>query len=62
VCALMLNTLLTMGKKTLVNKITVVMCITGFILAMFTPVPSVLLVLAAGTAGIILYKTGRIKP
>ena len=62
VCALMLNTVLTMGRKTLINKISVIMCATGFALAMFTPVPTVILVLIAGITGIILYKAGRIKP
>ncbi len=62
VCALMLNTVLTMGKKTVVNRICAVMCAAGFLLSLLTPVPSVLLVLAAGVTGIILYKTGRIKP
>lgn len=62
VCALMLNTVITMGKKTLTDRIAVAMCITGFLLAMFTPVPTVILVLIAGITGIILYRTGRIKP
>lgn len=62
VCALMLNTVITMGKKTLVNKISIIMCIIGFLLAMFTPVPTVILVLIAGLTGVILYKAGRIKP
>lgn len=62
VCALMLNTVVTMGKKTLVNRISVIMCIAGFTAAMFTPVPTVLLVLMAGITGIILYKAGRMKP
>ena len=62
VCALMLNTVVTMGKKTLVNRISVIMCIAGFAAAMFTPVPTVLLVLMAGITGIILYKAGRMKP
>lgn len=62
VCALMLNTVITMGKKTLVNKLSIIICITGFLAAMFTPVPSVILVLAAALTGIILYKAGKLKP
>lgn len=62
VCALMLNTVLTMGKKTLVNRISIIICILGFLAAMFTPVPSVILVIAAGITGIILYKAGKLEP
>ena len=62
VCALMLNTVITMGKKTLVNRISVFICIAGFLLAMFTPVPSVLLVIVSGLTGIILYKAGKLQP
>lgn len=61
VCALMLNTVITMGKKSIVDKITMVMAILGFVLAMFTPIPTVLLVILAGIVGIILYKAGRIQ-
>ena len=35
--------------------------ILAFLLALFTPVPTVLLVLVAGIVGIIMYKTGGIK-
>ena len=61
VCALMLNTVITLGKKSFVNAISVVIGILGFALAMFTPVPTVLLVVAAGLTGIILFKAGKIK-
>lgn len=61
VCALMLNTVITMGKKSMVSKITTAMAVLGFVLAMFTPIPTVLLVILAGIAGVILYKTGRLK-
>lgn len=61
VCALMLNTVITMGKKSMVSKITVAMALLGFALAMFTPIPTVLLVLIAGIVGIVLYKIGRLN-
>ena len=61
VCALMLNTVLTMGKKSIVDKITAVMTVGGFLLAMFTPVPTVFLVVLAGIVGIVLYKTGKLS-
>ncbi len=61
VCALMLNTVITMGKKSMVSKITIAMALIGFALAMFTPIPTVLLVFFAGIIGIVLYKMGRLK-
>lgn len=62
ICALMLTTVFTMGKKTITDKITVLVCVVGFVLAMFTPVPSILIVIMAGIFGVILYKMGRLKP
>lgn len=59
VCALMLNTVLTMAKKTIKNSIGAIVCILAFGLAMFSPVPTVLLVILAGAFGILLYKMGR---
>lgn len=61
VCALMLQTVITMAKKNLVSAICYVVAILAFLLALFTPVPTVLLVLAAGLLGIIMNKTGGIK-
>lgn len=59
VCALMLNTVMTMAKKTVKNVFGAVICLIVFLLAMFTPVPTVLLVVCAGIIGVILYKIGR---
>lgn len=61
VCALMLQTVITMAKKNLVSTLCYVVAILAFLLALFTPVPTVLLVLVAGIVGIIMYKTGGIK-
>lgn len=61
VCALMLQTVITMAKKNLVSAVCYVVAILAFLLALFTPVPTVLLVLVAGTIGIIMYKMGGIK-
>lgn len=61
VCALMLNTVVTMAKKTVKNVISGVVCGIAFVLAMFTPVPTVLIVILAGLFGIVLYKMGRYK-
>lgn len=61
VCALMLQTVITMAKKTIKNLLTAILSIIAFLLAMFTPIPTILIVLAAGIFGIILYKIGRYK-
>lgn len=59
VCALMLNTVVTMAKKTVKNITGGVVCAIAFGLAMFTEIPTVLIVVLAGIFGILLYKTGR---
>ncbi|MCQ2497034.1 MAG: chromate transporter [Lachnospiraceae bacterium] len=56
VCALMLNTVFTMAKKTIKNYIGAIVCVLAFVVAMFTPVPTVLIVIAAGVFGILLTK------
>lgn len=61
VCALMLQTVITMAKKNLVSTVCYVVAILAFLLAVFTPIPTVLLVLVAGIVGIIMYKTGGLK-
>lgn len=61
VCALMLNTILTMARKTIKNITGGIVSIVAFLLAMFTPVPTVLIVIVAGIFGILLYKLGRFK-
>lgn len=62
VCALMLNTVITMAKKTVVSVLCGCIAVAAFLLALFTPVPTVLIVVIAGAIGVILYKTGGIKP
>jgi len=61
VCALMLNTVVTMAKKTVKSVLAGVLCVIAFALSMFTPIPKVLIVIAAGVFGIVMYKLGRIK-
>lgn len=53
VCALMLNTVYTLAKKSLVNKGSVVLCTVAFLLAFFTQIPTVLIIILAAAAGII---------
>lgn len=51
VCALMLNTVLTLAKKSLVNPVAVGICITAFVFAFFTNIPTILIIVAAGIFG-----------
>lgn len=61
VCALMINTVVTMARKTIKNITGAVVCLIAFVMAMFTPVPTVLLVVAAAIFGITMYKLWRYK-
>ena len=61
VCALMLNTLLTLAKKSFVNALCVGIAVAAFALAMFSPIPTVLVVVLAGAFGLILHKAGRLE-
>ena len=56
VCALMLNTVISLAKKSLVSPLCVVIGIVATVLAMFTDVPTVLIVVVAAIAGIIYEK------
>ncbi|MCI9073277.1 MAG: chromate transporter [Lachnospiraceae bacterium] len=51
VCALMLNTVITMARKSLVNLVCVTVCVVSLILALFTPVPTIAIVALAGLFG-----------
>lgn len=61
VCALMLNTVLTLAKKSLVSPITYLICGIAFVLCMFTKIPLVVIVILAGGFGILLEKGKRGK-
>ena len=61
VCALMLNTVVTMAKKSVVGGLCCGIAVLSFLLAVFTPIPTVLLVIIAGIFGIILYRMGGVK-
>lgn len=64
VCALMLNTIYTLAKKSLtrkdqegklhLDKICVAICAVAFLFAFLTPIPTVAIVLIAGAAGVII--------
>lgn len=61
VCALMLQTVVTMVKKTVKNFLGAAVLLIAFLVSMFLPFPTVLIVVLAGIFGIILYKTGRCR-
>lgn len=54
VCALLMNTVINLGKKSLKNLTAWIFAIVIFALALFTKLPTIILVLMAATAGIIL--------
>lgn len=51
VCALMLNTVITLARKSLVNLMSVLVCAAALALALLTPVPTVMIVVLAGLSG-----------
>lgn len=61
VCALMLNTVVTMAKKGIVDKLGAVLFTCSFILACFTPVPTALIIVLSGITGMIAKKVGGKK-
>lgn len=62
VCALMLNTVLNLAKKSLVSPICVAICVAAFLLALLTDIPTILLIVLAGAAGVVIQRvTGGTK-
>ena len=53
VCALMMNTVITMTKKGVVDKLGAIVFLIAFILACFTPIPTAVVVILAAITGII---------
>ena len=58
VCALLLNTVVTMWKKSVTSVLGIIIAVISFVLALYTPVPTVLIVICAGIFGVLLYKIG----
>ena len=56
VCALMLNTVFSLAKKSLTSYINVAICIVAFLLALFTKIPTIILIIMAGVCGVIIEK------
>lgn len=63
VCGLMLNTVYTLARKSLVSPFAVALCAAAFLLALFTSVPTVLIIVLAAVVGVIADKVsgGAIK-
>lgn len=61
VCALMLNTVLTLAKKSLKNAFCFAVCGVAFLLAMFVDIPTVCIVILAGVVGIVVSVAGGKK-
>lgn len=55
VCALMLQTVYSLAKAGIKNKLGLFLFLAGFLVATFTPVPTILLVVFAAIVGIITY-------
>ena len=56
VCAMMLQTVVTMAKKGIKDKLGVFLFLAAFLLASFTPIPLALLVVASAVIGILAKK------
>lgn len=54
VCALMLQTIVSLAKAGIKDKLGLILFLTGFLLATFTPVPTIVLVICAAAVGIIV--------
>ncbi len=58
VCALMFNTVLNLAKKSLIHPLCYAICLAAFLLAMFTNIPTILIVVLSAIAGNLLAKKG----
>ena len=58
VCALMLNTVISLAKKSLVSPACYVICIGAFLLALLSGMPTVIIVIIAGLCGVLIKKMG----
>jgi len=61
VCALMFNTVISLAKKSLIHPLCWVICGAAFLLAILTPLPTVLIVVLAACAGILLARKGGLN-
>lgn len=56
VCALMLNTVVSLAKKSLISKLNIAICAIALVLSLFTNIPTIAIIVAAGLAGVIVEK------
>ena len=56
VCALMLNTVVSLAKKSLISPINIAICVVALLLALFTQLPTILIIVLAGVSGVIIEK------
>lgn len=61
VCALMFNTVINLAKKSLIHPLCYAICIVAFLLAMFTKIPTILIVVLSAIAGNLLAEKGGQK-
>lgn len=61
VCVLILDAVIKLGKKAVVDKASVVIFIVTALLAIFTGIPTVALIVLAGVAGYVIYVKGGKK-
>lgn len=61
VCALMMNTVINLVKKSIVNVTTAVIAVIALLLALLSNVPTIAIVILAGVAGFLLAKFGSKK-
>lgn len=54
VCALMLNTVYTLAKKSLTSYVNCIICAVALLVALFTDIPTILIIIAAGISGVII--------
>ncbi|MCF2668770.1 chromate transporter [Faecalicatena contorta] len=59
VCALMLNTVVSMARKGIIDKLGAILFLVAFLLACFTPIPTAVIIILAGLVGIIAKKLER---
>lgn len=62
VCALMINTVITMTKKGVKDGLGVLILLIAFLLATFSPVPIVILIVGSACIGILSRKMRGVKP
>ena len=60
-CVLILDAVIKLGKKAVVDKISVVIFLVTAVLAIFTDIPTVALIVLAGAAGYVIYARGGKK-